>query len=322
MTRERQGGVFVTIASRSYLINVVALLRSLAEHAPDAQLILIAYDEDCAAAARRLDLGSLMVVPAASIEASRPDLALSRRTRSVGEHCWTLTPFALLHALELSPEAPWAAYLDADLLLLSDPVVEIEAMRCNGRSVLLTPHAYAPEYAWLARSSGTYCIQFLAVMPTPPARALIAEWGERCIAWCHARNEPGRCGDQFHVEDWPSEHPNLVHLPSRPERFLGPWNARHAFACGITEPVAYHFHGCRLLPAGRLQLHSGFRIGAAATPLYERYRRELASAADLMRRHGLEPDAQLPAPGLRRTLRNRLWSLCGRYAEVALERTP
>jgi len=140
-------------------------------------------------------------------------------------------------------------------------------------------------------------VQFMPFRNSPGARRVLDWWQARCLEWCFARVEPGRCGDQKYLDLWPELFPAEVHILQHPELTLAPWNAQ-MFARrpgAALDPVFYHFQGLRLVRPGVVRLFAGNNPGAASRPLYRAYTKELAEVTALLRAHGL-PVPLLPEP--------------------------
>ena len=134
------------------------------------------------------------------------------------------------------PSAARATYIDADVFFLDDPRILLEELDESGKHVLITEHAYSPEYD-RSHDSGRFCVQFLTFDRSPAAGEVIAWWQERCLEWCFARYENGKFGDQFYLDQWPALFGDRVHIVRQVEKTLAPWNVREFSAArGGQEP--------------------------------------------------------------------------------------
>jgi hypothetical protein len=164
-------------------------------------------------------------------------------------------------------------YLDADLWFRKHPSPIFEEFDASGKDVLITDHAYAPEYDQSA-TSGQFCVQFMT-FAREGGELVRKWWEERCVEWCLARFEDGKFGDQMYLDDWPERFRLFVHVLQDRERALAPWNAIR-FPYG--NAVFYHFHDVRI--------HSGKKLvfGNYALPapvirfVYEPYSADLRYA--------------------------------------------
>lgn len=299
---------FVTLFDDSFLPIGLALYRSLVARAQPFRLWVVAIDDDVERHLKQLALPDLEVIPLASIES--PELLAVKPGRNRAEYCWTLTPFTAQAVFDRDPSAQRATYLDADLFFLDDPRVLLNELDQSGKQVLITEHAYAPEYD-RSHDSGRFCVQFLTFDRSDKARAVMRWWQERCLEWCFARYENGKFGDQVYLDQWPSLFGDRVHIVRQVEKTLAPWNVRHFAERSQSplEPVFYHFHGLRPLPGRRARLFKFYDVGPAGLAIYDVYLSALAESYDQLERAGIRaPAHSLPHEryGWLKTLGRRL----------------
>ncbi|MHB1530099.1 MAG: glycosyl transferase [Acidiferrobacteraceae bacterium] len=298
---------FVTLFDNNFLPVGLCLHASLLQQGQPFQLWIICMDDLVERNLRQLALPFVRLLPLAEVE--QYALRAVKPARTLGEYCWTLTPFAPEFVLDRDPGVARVTYLDADLFFFDAPQLLIEEFVASGKHVLITEHAYGPRYArsGRARRGGRFCVQFITFRRTVEAAKVMHWWQERCLEWCYARVEDGKFGDQKYLDVWPELFAQEVHILGQKEKALAPWNVAHyeAVGRGHIAPVFYHFHGLRLESPARLLLYSGYQVGAAADELYGAYvtclRRMLARLGDL----------GIPAPYLRR--RNDLLGKCITY---------
>ncbi len=198
--------------------------------------------------------------------------------RTLVEYCWTLTPFTPRAVFERAPDAMRVTYLDSDVYFLKSPRPIFEEFERSGKSVLITDHAYDPEYDQTL-ISGQFCVQFLTFVRNS-GESVRLWWEDRCIEWCFARAEASKFGDQKYLDDWPERFEALVHVLQQQQLLLAPWNARRFPYSGA---VAWHFHGLRLLGRGRVLIHSHYSVPEIVDQLvYEPYLRELSRSLDII----------------------------------------
>jgi hypothetical protein len=275
---------FVTLFDSHYLPQGLCLHRSLAEHARPFHLWIVAMDEACAQALEKMRLEDVTVLRLQDIE----DAALRgvKANRSVGEYCWTLTPFLPSRVFERAPAIERVTYLDADLFFFDSPQPLIEELRASGKDVLITEHAFAPEYTHFA-DAGRFCVQFVTFRNTAAARTVLVDWQGRCLEWCYARVEDGKFGDQKYLDAWPSAFASCVHILARTDRTVAPWNVEHLSRAGSRlQPTFYHFHGVKFVATNMAILYFKYRIGARGKWIYDRYVAQLRQAKKQMLRHG------------------------------------
>jgi len=151
----------------------------------------------------------------------------------------------------------------------------------------VTEHAFAPEYAANIRF-GRFCVQFVTFRNSEPAKRILADWQRRCIDWCFAREEDGKFGDQKYLDEWPQRFPADVHILSRADRTLAPWNVLHVSRrCGEARPALYHFHGLKVVSGSKVVLYHRYRVGGRNQWIYDRYVSALQAAVREMRRLGI-----------------------------------
>src|SRR3954470_15929496 len=82
---------FVTLFDSHYLPQGLCLCRSLEAHAQPFHLWILAMDETCVKALETIRPPFTTVIRLAEVENAR--LRTVKKKRSIGEYCWTLTPF-------------------------------------------------------------------------------------------------------------------------------------------------------------------------------------------------------------------------------------
>ena len=281
---------FVTLFDGFFLPQGLALHASLQRHAGSYTLWILCVDEQAYSVLTRLRLPNVRLFCAKDLET--PELLAVKPTRTRGEYCWTLTPFAPRFVFEADDDVQRVTYLDADLWFRRNPAPIFRELEASGKKVLITEHAYAPEHD-RAAESGRFCVQFLTV--TRDGGEIVRKWWEeRCIEWCYARAEDGKYGDQKYLDDWPERFGERVHVLADKELALAPWNATR-FPYGNS--VFYHFHGLRIISAR----HVGLGLGRYVVPapvmqnIYRPYLRELRTARRTLADSGLplQPQARL-----------------------------
>lgn len=271
---------FVTVLDSAYLLQGLALHRSMQRHLPSCRLWVVCVDKDAYRMLNALQLPSLSALPLADLET--PELKAVRGSRTRGEYCWTVTPFAPRFVFEADAAVRRVTYVDADLWFRRAPAEVFRELEASGKQVLITDHAYAPEYDQSA-TAGQYCVQFMTFNrgTSEPVRKW---WEERCIEWCFSRYEEGKFGDQKYLDLWPEMFPEHVHVVADKSAFLAPWNAS---SMPYGRSVAFHFHGLRIFEGYKVFKHSGaYKIPRVVEEqIYDRYIVDLAEAARELARH-------------------------------------
>jgi hypothetical protein len=281
---------YVTLFDGLFLPQGLALHASLQRHAGSYTLWILCVDEQAYSVLTELRLPNVRLLRVEDVETA--ELLAVKPTRTRGEYCWTLTPFAPRFVFEADANVQRVTYLDADMWFRRDPAPIFRELEASGKQVLITHHAYAPEFD-LTENSGRFCVQFLTVTRNG-GETVRKWWEERCIEWCYARAEDGKFGDQKYLDDWPERFGQLVHVLADKELALAPWNAtRFPYA----DSVFYHFHGLRII-SGR---YVWLGLGRLVVPVpvlrnvYRPYLRELRTARRVLADSGLplQPQARL-----------------------------
>lgn len=317
MTSARQAEHFVTLFDSHYLPLGLCLHRSLEEQARPFHLWIVAVDDACADSLEKMRLRHVTVIRLKEVESEA--LRSVKAGRTVGEYCWTLTAFLPSYLFRRIPQLERVTYVDADLYFFQSPALLIDEFLESGKHVLITEHAFAPEYAQHVRY-GRFCVQFVTFRNTEAARRVLEWWQARCIEWCFAREEDGKFGDQKYLDRWPELFGPEVHVLSRTDRTVAPWNVAHLRkANGLVRPVCYHFHGLRIVSASRVLLYVAYYVGRRNRWIYDRYVATLRSVAAEMRRFGIPVLGRPLLGGRVRVWRYYTWqTLKGRAAWASL----
>jgi len=208
-------------------------------HAGAYTLWILCMNDEVHDALTKLELPNVRLLQLSKLET--PELLAVKPTRSIGEYCWTLTPFTPRFVFEMDTTVFRVTYLDADMWFRKNPAQIFQEFETSGKNVLITDHAYASEHDQSA-TSGQYCVQFMTF--TRDGGEVVRKWWEeRCIEWCFSRYEEGKFGDQKYLDDWPARFADSVHVLTNKELTLAPWNAtRFPYGNSIT----WHFHSLRI----------------------------------------------------------------------------
>jgi hypothetical protein len=316
MTSASPAEHFVTLFDSHYLPQGLCLHQSLVEHSLPFHLWIVAIDDACADALGRLALAHVTVLRLGDVETDA--LRAVKPGRTVGEYCWTLTPFLPSAVFGRAPDVKRVTYVDADVYFLAHPRSLICELDAAGKEVLITEHAFAPEYESHARF-GRFCVQFVTFRNSPAARRVLEDWQRRCLDWCFAHEENGKFGDQKYLDDWPRDFGAVVHVLERADRTLAPWNVRHMSArAGGAQPTLYHFHSLKIVSRRIAVLYYMYRIGRRNRWIYDRYVANLRVALQQMRAKGVPVVARPLFPRWRGRIRFVWTWLTGRAGWTAL----
>ena len=280
---------FVTLFDFLFLPQGLALHQSMERHAGHYTLWILCMDDELHEILSEIKLTNVQLLQLSLLETK--ELKQVKLDRSVGEYCWTTTPFAPKFVFDSDPSVERVTYLDADLWFRKSPVPIFQEFDKSGKAVLITDHAYSPEYD-LSEKSGQYCVQFTTF--TREGGETVRKWWEdRCIEWCYARFEDGKFGDQKYLDDWPERFPEQVHVLSNQSWTLAPWNAnRFPYSNGIF----WHFHELRLTEKYSklmVQFTTSYSIPSITRKqIYDPYLDDLRVVIEVMKSHGIQPKIQ------------------------------
>jgi len=231
---------FVTLFDSFFLPQGLALHMSMERHAGEYRLWILCIDQEVHDVLSRMNLPHVGLLRLSDLET--PELLAVKPGRTRAEYCWTLTPFAPRFVFAADSRVSRVTYIDADLWFRKNPCLIFREFEASGKNVLITEHAYSPEYDQSQRS-GIFCVQFMTFY-RDRGETVRKWWEEQCIKWCFSRAEDGKFGDQKYLDDWPIRFRDSVHVLNNKELLLAPWNAnRFPFASA----VAWHFHGFRIV---------------------------------------------------------------------------
>jgi len=238
---------YVTLFDSLFAPQGLALHGSMERHLTSYTLWVLCVDNPTYEGLSRLELPNVKLLQLSTLETK--DLLRVKSSRTKGEYCWTLTPYAPRFVFEADMSVARVTYLDADVWFRKSPDRLLAELTESGKEVLITDHAYAPEHDQSA-TSGQFCVQFLTFTRFG-GEQVRSRWEQQCIDWCFARHEDGKFGDQKYLDDWPERYRDKVHVLRNIEAILAPWNAtRFPYGNG----VLYHFHGLRILSEHHLDL--------------------------------------------------------------------
>jgi hypothetical protein len=242
---------YCTLFDSNYLPRGLALYESLARFEPGASLHVFCMDEQTKTVLDRLALPGMTAISLEELEAHDPELRGVKEDRTQLEYCWTATPSIALYCLEHEPAIDLITYLDADVFFYSS--AEPLFAELGADAVLIVPHRYGPEKAYLEATSGIYNVELVSFRRDEDGLEALHWWHDRCIEWCYYRAEDGKLGDQKYLDDWP-ERFRGVHVLQHVGGGLAPWNVTRydvhegggSVLVDDVPLVFYHFHSLRL----------------------------------------------------------------------------
>jgi hypothetical protein len=253
---------YVTYFDHNFLLQGMALHESLRRQQADSKLWVLCLDEEVEIQLKVLRLVGLRTISLQAIET--PELVEAKRNRSRTEYIFTLTPFIFEFVYAQDRAIDRVTYLDADIYFYKNPMLLLQPFIDSNKSVLVTDHAYGPEYSHLAAQYGTFCVQFMTVKKTAVGLYVIRAWQRQCLEDCAIPRHGGKqvFGDQKYLEDWPQKHSDAIYILPEREESLAPWNVNHYQRKFGRQyyPVFYHFQSYRVFHRKWIQLCFGFDI--------------------------------------------------------------
>ncbi|MEO6876182.1 MAG: hypothetical protein ABI222_15300, partial [Opitutaceae bacterium] len=234
---------YCTSIDGGYLIQGLALWRSLATQDPAATLWVLALDDFAAKELREQGEARLRVVELAEVEEGDEELIAAKANRTRIEYYFTLQPCWPRWLLRRRPEIDRLTAVDADTAFFSDPAPLFAAMDAAQASALLTRHNFP---AWLRHYErhGKFNAGFFTVRQDAAGMACLDDWRARTLAWCHDRLEDGKYGCQKYLDDWPVQFGATVLELAHPGVNLAPWNwAAHAWMTESSPSGRVHVDG-------------------------------------------------------------------------------
>lgn len=275
---------FVTLFDSNFLPMGMALHDSLMFHAQPFHLWILCMDELVEKQLKLISLPNATLIPLKEMETHEVLTVKPKRT-SV-EYCWTLTPFTPKAVFDRDSRVERVTYVDADIFFFDDPRILLDELDQSGKHVLITEHAYAPEYDQTL-VSGRFCVQFMTFRKTRQAAQVMKWWQDKCLEWCFARLEDGKFGDQRYLDSWPELFGDIIYIVQQVEKTLAPWNVLffEKKRGGMINPVFYHFQAFKIISPHKVRLYMGYKIGKHGLGLYNQYLKNLCKCLNLLKVH-------------------------------------
>jgi len=299
---------FVTHFNKLFLPQGLALHESLSKNISNFTLWIVCIDDETYGILKKLNLVSINIINLKNVETQ--ELLKVKRERTIGEYCWTLTPFIPRFVFNQDKNIKRVTYLDADLFFLKNPSQIFEQFDKSGKEVLITEHSYSPEYD-RSNESGQYCVQFMIFnrIGGEPVRKW---WEEKCIEWCYNRHEDGKFGDQKYLDEWPVRFSSKVHVLNNPEWTLAPWNATKY---QYSKAIFYHFHELKILNHTEVILGTYYALPEIlVNRVYYKYLESLKKGIEILNKIGFKVYPQIQKRSLMKKIldlilgfKNNLW---------------
>lgn len=231
---------YVTLFNKNFIPQGLNLYRSMIKYCGEFNLWIVCMDNETYNILKQSNLENVNLLLVDLFENNR--LRRIKQERTIGEYCWTLTPFVPQIVFNESTGVRRVTYLDADLWFLKNPIEIFEEFEISGASVLVTEHNYLDAFNQ-SETSGIFCVQFM-IFNKVDSQEILENWSNQCLDWCYNRFEDGKFGDQKYLDVWPSEYGEKVHILKNKSAAQGPWNTTRY---SIKDAVFYHFHQVRVL---------------------------------------------------------------------------
>ncbi len=229
---------FVTIFNKEFIPQGVAMYESMEEKINNFKLWIICVDQTTYDYFDNKNNSN--VIPLNLKDFETEEMKAIKKQRSIGEYCWTLTPFTPKFVFDYDPSIERITYVDADLYFLRNTERIYKEFENSKKSVLITEHAFDAKND-NSRTNGRFCVQFI-IFQKFGSEEVLNRWQNQCIDWCFSRYEDGKFGDQMYLDDWDSKYSDKVHVLKDKGAALAPWNSQRF---SYSEGIFWHFHGLR-----------------------------------------------------------------------------
>ena len=216
---------FCTYFDINYLPRALALYHSLQQHCGEFHLYMLCFDAESFSRLTALCLPYATPISITELESQDEELVARKQNRTRLEYFYTSGPCLLQFVMNTYSEVDLLTYVDADILLFSDPKPLIDEM--EGYSIGVTAHHF-PERRRSEDTgtyTGTYNVGWLSFRRDENGQACLQWWRERCIEWCYERFEDGKYADQKYLDEWPERFHGVRVLEHRGAN-VAPWNVR------------------------------------------------------------------------------------------------
>lgn len=266
---------FCTLFDKSYLIKGLAMIASLMSNCPEGHIYVLCMDEYVLKYFEKFPSACVTTISLSDFETK--DLLELKKTRSVAEYCWTLSPCLPWYILEKYNSIDLITYLDADLFFYSS--IKSIFQEINQASIAIIEHRFSEEL--LDRIvNGKFCVEWVSFRRDPEGLKCLARWRNQCIEWCFYRLENGKMGDQKYLDEWPDLY-SRCHVIENIGAGVAPWNYGNyeisEKSGSITvdgQPlIFYHFHQFQILEKGKFERISKFYSEKWPVPeiIYSKY---------------------------------------------------
>ena len=214
--------VLCTLYNSLYLDKGLVLYDSLCECAKDFKLYVLCMDDKCYEVLTDLHQEHHIPVRLSDFEAGDEALLQAKGNRSMGEYCWTCSSSFIRYVLKHYGEDS-CTYIDADMYFYNDPQVLIDEMLKAKKSVMVVPHRFPEDIKDLAKTVGTYCVEFNTFLNTADSLEALEYWRNRCLESVARLDDGIHYGDQKYLDEL-VERFSCVHVCENLGAGVAPWN--------------------------------------------------------------------------------------------------
>lgn len=214
--------VLCTLYNSLYLDKGLVLYDSLCECAKDFKLYVLCMDDKCYEVLTDLKQEHHIPVRLSDFEAGDEALLAAKGNRSMGEYCWTCSSSFIRYVLKHYGEDS-CTYIDADMYFYNDPQVLIDEMLEAEKSVMVVPHRFPEDKMELAKTVGTYCVEFNTFLNTADSLEVLEYWRNRCLESVARLDDGIHYGDQKYLDEL-VERFRCVHVCKNNGAGVAPWN--------------------------------------------------------------------------------------------------
>ncbi|WP_051233590.1 hypothetical protein [Butyrivibrio sp. NC3005] len=214
--------VYCTLFDSNYLDKGLVLIKSLEKNAKKFRLYVLAMDDRCEKVLKDIDFENVIVVSLCDFEDEVMLKVKSNRSRA--EYNWTCSACFLDYVFTVYNEG-YCTYIDADMYFYCDPIVLINEMIANNKSVQIIEHRFSNSFYgyYSEKNSGKYCVEFNTFCNDTFGRKVLKEWKKQVLNSCKAADNGKTFGDQMYLNEWLEKY-DCVHVLEHPGAGLALWN--------------------------------------------------------------------------------------------------
>lgn len=203
------------IASKDYIIRVLAMYDSLQTHSKQFKLWVCCMDEDSFMTLKKMNLVHMVLIYAEQFETE--ELKRLRKERKMNEYCWTIKSPFIQHLL-VNYQLELVLYCDGDIFFFSDPKGIFDEW--GTASIYLCPQR---DLGWVEQKYGRYQAGLIGFRNDTNGLQSLAWWKTRCEEWCSVEPDDHRFGDQKYLDELPHRFSNIK-ISNHLGIDAAPWN--------------------------------------------------------------------------------------------------